>query len=92
MRSVLLSHQNKIKGKMSHLVLVTEVTAAAPEVGGSDEETDSDEQRPLLRNEDAGCSKSSNQRDDAKVTTSYSLVPNGSLTPQVRDDTKSSGV
>lgn len=66
---------------MSHLVLVTEVKAADPE-----DEPDSDEQRPLLRNEDTGCNTSSSQRDDAKVTTNCSLIPNASLPPQVRVD------
>lgn len=76
--------QNKLKSKMSHLVLVTEVTVADPEAGGSDAEQGSDEQRPLLRDEDAGCSTSSSQRGDAKVTTSYSLLPEASLPAEAK--------
>ncbi|KAM7373405.1 hypothetical protein PAMP_008256 [Pampus punctatissimus] len=72
-----LSHQNKMKRKMSHLVLVTEVTAVEPEDDGTD-----DEQRPLLRNEDMGCSSSPSQQEDAKVTVSYSLIPDASLPAQ----------
>lgn len=71
---------------MSHLVLVTEVKAADPETGGLDDERDSDEQRPLLRNEGARDNASSSQRDDAKVTTNWSLVPEASLPVQVRGD------
>lgn len=72
--------QNKLKRKMSHLVLMTE--AVDPEDDGSDVKQDSDEQRPLLRNED--CSSSSSQREDAKVTTSYSLIPDASLPAQAK--------
>lgn len=71
--------QNKLKKKMSHLVLVTEVTDTDPEVGGSDGEQGSDEQRPLLGNEETRCSTPSSQREDAKVTTSYSLIPAAEL-------------
>lgn len=76
--------QKKLKRKMSHLVLVTEVKAADPEDGGSDVSQGSDEQRPLLRNEETDCSSSSSQREDAKVTTSYSLVPDASLPAQAK--------
>ncbi|KAK2920922.1 transmembrane protein 268 [Channa argus] len=76
--------QKKLKRKMSHLVLVTEVTAAEPEVDSSEVEPDSDEQRPLLRNEDRDCDTSASQRDDAKVTTNYSLVPDASLAAQAK--------
>lgn len=77
-------HQNKLKRKMSHLTLVTEVSAVDPEVGESDMEESSDEQRPLLRENETGCSTSSSQREDAKVTTNYSLIPDASLPAQVK--------
>ncbi|XP_051246254.1 transmembrane protein 268 [Dicentrarchus labrax] len=76
--------QNKLKRKMSHLVLVAEVTAVDPEVGESDVEQSSDEQRPLLGNEDTVCSTSSSQREDAKVTKNYSLIPDASLPAQAK--------
>nr|XP_046272865.1 transmembrane protein 268 isoform X2 [Scatophagus argus] len=76
--------QNKLKKKMSHLVLVTDVKAADPEVGELDEEQGSDEERPLLRNEETGCSTSSCQREDAKITTNFSLIPDASLPAQAR--------
>lgn len=75
---------------MSHLVLVSEDTASAvaaagdPEVSGSDVEQDLEEQRPLLQRGDAGCSSS--QRESAKVTTSYSLIPDRALPAQVGQD------
>lgn len=68
---------------MSHLVLVSEATAVDPELGGSDVEQGSDEQRPLLRNEETSCSTSSSLQD-AKVTSNYSLIPDASLTAQVK--------
>ncbi|XP_042363064.1 transmembrane protein 268 [Plectropomus leopardus] len=73
--------QNKIKRKMSHLVLVVEDTAADLEVGESDVEQD--EERPLLRNENTG-STASSQREGAKITTNYSLVPDASLPAQAK--------
>ncbi|XP_026155315.1 transmembrane protein 268 isoform X2 [Mastacembelus armatus] len=76
--------QNKLKKKMSHLVLVTEVSAVDPEVGESDVEQDMDEQRPLLRNEDTASSASSSQRENTKITTNYSLVPDASLSAQAK--------
>ncbi|XP_054461973.1 transmembrane protein 268 isoform X2 [Anoplopoma fimbria] len=76
--------QNKLKRKLSHLVLVTEDAAVDPEVGGSDEEQDSSEQRPLLGHEDTGCSSSSSQSEGAKVTTNYSLIPDASLPAQAK--------
>lgn len=79
--------QKKLKRKMSHLVLVSEVTPAAaaaadPKVSGSDVEQDLEEQRPLLRREDTGCSSS--QRENAKVTTNYSLIPDRALPAQAK--------
>lgn len=59
---------------MSHLVLTVD-----PEVGGSEVEDDSDEQRPLLRNEERNC-----QRQDVSIATIYSLVPDTSLPAQVK--------
>ncbi|XP_060915590.1 transmembrane protein 268 [Labrus mixtus] len=73
--------QKKLKKKMSHLVLVTEVN---DEVSGSDIEQDFDEQRPLLGDEEMSCSTSSSQREDTKVTTSYSLLPDVSLPAQAK--------
>ncbi|XP_057683600.1 transmembrane protein 268 [Corythoichthys intestinalis] len=58
---------SKLKKKMSHLVLMTEVPCEDPE-----EEQGPQEQRPLLRNEDCGSSSS-------KVTSNYSLIPEASL-------------
>ncbi|XP_070778076.1 transmembrane protein 268 [Enoplosus armatus] len=76
--------QKKLKKKMSNLVLVAEVTAVDPEVGESDVEESSDEQRPLLRHEEVSCSTSPSQREDAKVTTNYSLIPDASLPAQAK--------
>ncbi|KAK2830567.1 hypothetical protein Q5P01_018498 [Channa striata] len=76
--------QNKLKRKMSHLVVVTKVQAAEPEEDSSDVEPDSNEQRPLLSNEDRDRSASASQGDDAKVTTNYSLVPDASLPAQAK--------
>nr|XP_057902427.1 transmembrane protein 268 isoform X2 [Doryrhamphus excisus] len=75
--------RNKLK-KMSHLVLVSEVVD--PEVVGSDveEEAASGEERPLLRNEDKGCSSTCKQEGGAKVTSSYSLIPDAALPAQAR--------
>lgn len=69
---------------MSHLVLVTEVVAADPEVVGSDVEEGPDEQRPLLRNEETSSGTSTSRRQDARVTTSHSLIPDASLPAQVK--------
>ncbi|XP_040910102.1 transmembrane protein 268 isoform X2 [Toxotes jaculatrix] len=82
--SFVANDTQKLKKKMSHLVLVAEVAAVDPEAGGSDGEQDSDEQRPLLRREDTGCSTSSSQREDAKVITNYSLIPDPSLPAQAK--------
>lgn len=66
---------------MARLIMVSE---AAPEVSGSDEEQGSDEHRPLLRNEETGCSSSSGLQGGAEVTANYSLIPDASLPAQVR--------
>lgn len=76
-------HQNKLKKKMAHLVLVSEVPVVDPEMGGLCEEQDCDEQTPLLRNEETGCSTSPSLQADAKVTLNYSLIPDASLPAQV---------
>lgn len=70
--------QKKLKRKMSHLVLVTEVTAV------DSEDVESDEQRPLLGNEDMDSRSSPSQREDAKIPASYSLVPDASLPAQAK--------
>ncbi|MEQ2253420.1 hypothetical protein ILYODFUR_031897, partial [Ilyodon furcidens] len=74
--------QKTMKSRMSHLVLVTEHPPIDPEAGGSDVEQDIDENRPLLRNEDTGCSTPSSQQGDSKVTSNYSLVPEALLPAQ----------
>lgn len=76
--------QDKLKRKMSHLVLVTEDTAADLEVRESDVDLGSDEQRPLLRPEHTGCDTSSSQREAVKVATTYSLIPDASLPAQAK--------
>ncbi|XP_037548859.1 transmembrane protein 268 [Nematolebias whitei] len=76
--------QNKLKSRMSHLVLVIEVCPVDPEDidhGGSGAEQDLDEGRPLLRSEDT---RSSNQPGGATVTSSFSLVPEASLPAQAK--------
>ncbi|XP_061521252.1 transmembrane protein 268 [Phycodurus eques] len=72
---------SNLKKKMSHLVLVTEVPSGDPEEAPSDVEQVSEEQRPLLRKEDRGCTSSSSS---SKVTTNYSLIPDVSLPAQAR--------
>ncbi|XP_035476383.2 transmembrane protein 268 [Scophthalmus maximus] len=83
--------QKKLARKISHLLLVTEVTADDPEVtaddpevGGSGGERDAEEQRPLLTHEDTACSAPSSQREGAKVTETYSLIPDTSLPAQAK--------
>ncbi|XP_051991987.1 transmembrane protein 268-like isoform X1 [Xyrauchen texanus] len=72
--------QNRIKKRMSHLVLVTEVTTLDPEAGLVDEEAP-EEERPLLVGERAQ-SESTIQREDSKLTKNFSLIPNSSLSYQ----------
>uniref|UniRef100_A0A3P9N0P4 Transmembrane protein 268 n=1 Tax=Poecilia reticulata TaxID=8081 RepID=A0A3P9N0P4_POERE len=76
--------QKTMKSRMSHLVLVTKLPPINPEAGGSDVEQDSDENRPLLRNEDTGCSTPPSQWGDSKVTSNYCLVPEASLPAQAK--------
>lgn len=68
---------------MSHLILVSKEEPTDPEVGESETEGGSDEQRPLLRTEEPGCSTPSSQQDDTKITSNLSLIPDSSLTAQV---------
>ncbi|KAF7210872.1 transmembrane protein 268 [Nothobranchius furzeri] len=79
---VALETQNKLESRMSHLVLVAKEPPVDPEVGGSDEEQDSDENRPLLRNGDTRCSASSSPRGGAILPSNFSLVPEASLPAQ----------
>ncbi|KAM4549827.1 transmembrane protein 268 isoform 1-T1 [Fundulus diaphanus] len=76
--------QKTMKSRMSHLVLVTEPHPIDPEPGGSDVEEDCDENRPLLRNQDTGCSTPSSHTGDPKVTSNYSLVPEVMLPAQAK--------
>ncbi|XP_076006080.1 transmembrane protein 268 [Genypterus blacodes] len=73
--------QKKLKKRMSYLVLVA--MPNDPEVAGSEAEVCADEERPLLPvDENKECSTSSSQREDSKITTNYSLVPEASLPAQ----------
>ncbi|KAM8884405.1 transmembrane protein 268 isoform 3-T4 [Synchiropus picturatus] len=73
--------QNKLKRRMSHLVLVADV--AATEAQRSEVEQGSDEHRPLLGNE-AGSSSQSSPHNDPKITMNYSLIPDALLPPQAK--------
>ncbi|KAK9957240.1 hypothetical protein ABG768_011504 [Culter alburnus] len=72
--------QSKLKKRMSHLVLVTQVTTLDPEGGLSDEEVP-EEERPLLV-EGRERSSSSSQREDSKLTKNFSLMPDATLSNQ----------
>lgn len=75
-------NEKKLKKKMSHLILVAEVMTLDPEAGLRGEEG-SEEARPLLlEQEESGCSIPSSQREDTKLTTNYSLVPEHQLPAQ----------
>ncbi|XP_024154334.1 transmembrane protein 268 [Oryzias melastigma] len=74
--------QNKLRSRMSHLILVSEDLPEESESGGSDVEAESDENRPLLH--DVDCSTSSHQRREPTVTSSFSLAPDASLPAQVK--------
>ncbi|XP_068603689.1 transmembrane protein 268 [Brachionichthys hirsutus] len=82
--STVVNIQDKLKKKMSHLILVAEDTAAEDEGGASDVEQGSDEQRPLLMNEAASCSTSARPKEGAKATANYSLLPDSSLPAQAK--------
>ncbi|KAG1947319.1 transmembrane protein 268 [Pimephales promelas] len=73
--------QNKLKKKMSHLVLVTEVATLGPEDGLQEEEEVPDEERPLLV-EGRERSSSTSQREDSKLTKHFSLMPDATLSNQ----------
>ncbi|KAG1947323.1 hypothetical protein F2P79_013160 [Pimephales promelas] len=75
--------QNKLKKKMSHLVLVTEVATLGPEDGLQEEEEVPDEERPLLV-EGRERSSSTSQREDSKLTKHFSLMPDATLSNQVK--------
>ncbi|XP_046874664.1 transmembrane protein 268 isoform X4 [Hypomesus transpacificus] len=66
--------QKKLKKRMSHLLLVSEVMNPDPEVGSRVEEG-SDEERPLLPEQKTDHNTSNSHREDTKLTTNYSLVP-----------------
>ncbi|KAM9416013.1 transmembrane protein 268-like [Salvelinus alpinus] len=77
--------QKILNKRMSHLVLVTEVMTFDPVAGGSSVNESSDEERPLLMNdEETGHSTSTSQREDTKLTTNYSLVPDQILPAQAK--------
>lgn len=73
--------QNKLKKRMSHLVLVTEVTTLDPEAGLQDEGFPEEEQPLLVAGRER--SESISQRDDSKLTKNFSLMPNTRLSNQV---------
>ncbi|KTG36931.1 hypothetical protein cypCar_00008711 [Cyprinus carpio] len=72
--------QNRLKKRMSHLVLVTEVTTLDPEAGAQDEELPEEEQ-PLLEG-GRERSPSTSQREDSKLTKNFSLMPDTTLSNQ----------
>ncbi|XP_023135651.1 transmembrane protein 268 [Amphiprion ocellaris] len=74
--------QSKLESRMSRLVLVADVPAVDPEAERSDVEQELDEQRPLLGNEDGGCRTSPGQHGGARITSSFSIVPDASLPAQ----------
>ncbi|XP_028819870.1 transmembrane protein 268 isoform X2 [Denticeps clupeoides] len=80
--------QKKINKRMSHLTLVTEVMALDPEPGslhvegGEEDDEDAEEETPLLAGNDpnpSGQNVPSVQREEGKLTKTFSLVPNNSL-------------
>ncbi|KAK2887185.1 hypothetical protein Q8A67_015413 [Cirrhinus molitorella] len=72
--------QNKLKKRMSHLVLVTEVTTLDPEAGSQDEELPEEEQPLLVEGRER--STSTSQREDSKLTKNFSLMPDITLPNQ----------
>uniref|UniRef100_A0A672KU20 Uncharacterized protein n=1 Tax=Sinocyclocheilus grahami TaxID=75366 RepID=A0A672KU20_SINGR len=73
--------QNKLKKRMSHLVLVTEVTTLDPEAGVQDEELPEEEQPLLVGGREQSASTS--QREDSKLTKNFSLMPDTTLSNEV---------
>uniref|UniRef100_A0A3P8XJU0 Transmembrane protein 268 n=1 Tax=Esox lucius TaxID=8010 RepID=A0A3P8XJU0_ESOLU len=68
--------QKRLKKRMSHLILVAEAMTFEPVVLGSSVNEGSDEERPLLvNNEETAGSTTTSQREDTKLTTNYNLVP-----------------
>lgn len=84
------SIQKKLQKRMSHLVLVSQAPPQSPTDSGTshteegDVEQGTDENRPLLQNEEQERSTSSCQRGAHRVTTNHSLVPDPALPAQVR--------
>ncbi|XP_050992824.1 transmembrane protein 268 [Labeo rohita] len=72
--------QNKLKKRMSHLVLVTEVTTLDLEAGSHDEELPEEEQPLLVERREQSASTS--QREDSKLTKNFSLMPDTALPNQ----------
>lgn len=73
--------QNKLKKRMSHLVLVTEVKTLDPEAGLQEEDEVPEEERPLLADRtEPNASRS--QREDSKLTKNFTLMPDTTLRPQ----------
>ncbi|XP_076864529.1 transmembrane protein 268 [Brachyhypopomus gauderio] len=71
--------QDKLKKRMSHLLLVAEVTTPEPVDGPLSEEPD--EERPLLVDSNRE-NTSPRQREEAKLTRNYSLIPDCALSCQ----------
>ncbi|XP_061597746.1 transmembrane protein 268 [Cololabis saira] len=76
--------QKKLKSRLSHLILVSEILPVEAASGGSKVHEDSSEHRPLLQNENGDCSTSPRQQRETNVTSSYSLVPDASLPAQAK--------
>ncbi|XP_055013164.1 transmembrane protein 268 isoform X4 [Boleophthalmus pectinirostris] len=75
--------KNKLKKRMSHLVLVSEVSQIKTETEEGDVEQGTDEHRPLLQ-EEPERNTSSDQKGAHQLTTSLSLVPDTVLSAQVK--------
>ncbi|KAJ7999931.1 hypothetical protein DPEC_G00199520 [Dallia pectoralis] len=68
--------QKRLQKRMSHLLLVAEAMTFDSVVLGSSVNEGSDEETPLLvNNEETASSTSTSQREDTKLTSNYSLVP-----------------
>uniref|UniRef100_W5KWC4 Transmembrane protein 268 n=1 Tax=Astyanax mexicanus TaxID=7994 RepID=W5KWC4_ASTMX len=65
--------ENKLKKRMSHIYIVTDVSDATEAVEGEPPE-ETDEEQPLLV-ETRPRSNSQKQRDESKLTRNYSLIP-----------------
>ncbi|KAL0962491.1 hypothetical protein UPYG_G00340700 [Umbra pygmaea] len=72
--------QKRLKKRMSHLVLVAEAMVFDPVLLGSSVIEGSDEERPLLLdNEETGRITTTSLREDTKLTTNYCLLPDQML-------------